>query len=63
MLLIFGIVLSVLGCAVGLLIAFASGMSDAPGARTSFWPAWALFAAAAVCFVARHYLHGKSITW
>lgn len=63
MLLIAGILLTVLALALAVLIAFAAGMSDAPGERPSFfWPVIVALLALA-CFVARHWLAGRVITW
>lgn len=64
MLMFAGIVSGVLAVAVFLLIGFAQGMSTT--GQTNWrdqWPAGALALVSILCFVARHWLHGKSITW
>ena len=63
MLLTVAILLTILGVAVLVMIGFANGMSDSPSSHISLWPAWVILLLAIACFVARHYLHGKSITW
>jgi hypothetical protein len=64
MLLVLGIILAVLAVTVTVVIGFANGMSDAPsGSGMSYWPGAALALAAVACFVLRHFLAGKSITW
>lgn len=43
---------------------FAAGMSTTGTAPNPLkWPAGISAVLAVVCFVARHYLHGKSISW
>jgi hypothetical protein len=65
MLLFLGIVLLILAILVFLGIGFLAGDIEtgrSPPVR-DFWPAAALFLAAILCFVGRHYLRGKGITW
>ena len=63
MLLLAGILLTIIGLGILMLIGGANMMSDAPGTSVKLWPAWAILLLAIACFVARHYLHGKVITW
>jgi len=61
-------ILATLAAVVTFLItAFAEGMSDRPVSASEFWglqwPAILLAFFAAALFVARHFLHGTSITW
>jgi hypothetical protein len=67
MLLLAGILLSVIAVGVFLLTAFAEGMSDRQVSKGEFWgaqwPAILALLLAIACFVARHFLHGHTITW
>ncbi len=67
MLLITGILLALIAVGVFLLTAFAEGMADRPVSTGEFWslqwPAIVTALLAIACFVARHFLHGRSITW
>ncbi len=67
MLLITGILLALIAVGVFLLTAFAEGMADRPVSSAEFWGLqWPAIVAALLaigCFVARHFLHGRSITW
>ena len=67
MLLLAGILLTIIAVGVFLLTAFAEGMSDRQVSKAEFWgmqwPAIITLLLAIACFVARHYLHGQSITW
>lgn len=67
MLLVAGILLSILAVAAFLFIAFAQGMSDRQVSNSEFWSAqWPVAVTlllAIACFIARHFLHGKSISW
>jgi len=67
MLLITGILLAFIAVGVFLLTAFAEGMADRPVSTREFWgsqwPAIVMALLAIACFLARHYLHGRSITW
>ena len=63
MLLLAGILLSIIGLGMLLMIGFANGMSDSPSSHISLLPAWLILLLAVTCFVARHFLHGQAITW
>lgn len=62
MLFVLAIVLIVLGCVIGIMTAFANGMSSAPGGKLPRWPAYSLLAAATVLLLLRHFVHG-SVAW
>lgn len=55
MMLFLAILALVLALGVGALIAFASGMSDAPMDRPSFWPMWVGLVISAILFVCWHF--------
>jgi hypothetical protein len=65
MLLFFAIVLVILAIAVGALIAFANGMSDAPDAdtRLAFVPVWIVLGLAALLLILHFWLRTHVVHW
>lgn len=64
MLIFFGITLAMIAVVVFVLASFANGMSDAPdGPGISLWPAVVVALLSVLCFVLRHFSHGRAIHW